>query len=132
MASPAIPLSAPAGAPATAHGRGLTTAEAARQLEQWGPNEPVPIRRRSAVGQFLRLFANPLVAILLVASVISALLGQAVDAVIIITIVVLGVTINFWQTYRSQQAAERLRSMVAPTATVLRDDAWREVPVREV
>ncbi len=132
MASPAIPLSAPAGPPATAHGRGLTTAEAARHLQQWGPNEPVQIRRRSAVGQFLRLFANPLVAILLVASVISALLGQAVDAVIIITIVILGVTINFWQTYRSQQAAERLRSMVAPTATVLRDEAWREVPVREV
>ncbi len=141
MASPAIPLSArpagasdpvAAGASAAAHARGLTTEEAARQLETWGPNEPVRIRRRSAVGQFLRLFANPLVAILLVASVISALLGQAVDAVIIITIVILGVTINFWQTHRSQQAAERLRSMVAPTATVLRDGGWREVPVREV
>jgi len=111
---------------------GLTSADAARRLEQFGPNEPVHVRRLSAVAHLLRLFANPLVAILLVASVISALLGQVVDAAIIITIVVLGVAINFWQTYRSHQAAERLRSMVAPTATVRRDGEWRELPVREV
>ena len=46
--------------------------------------------------------------------------------------VVLGVMINFWQSYRSQQAAERLRSAVLPTATVLRDGAWLETPLRNV
>ena len=46
--------------------------------------------------------------------------------------VVLGVGINFWQSYRSQQAAEALRSMVTPTATVCRDGAWQEIPVRAV
>jgi len=46
--------------------------------------------------------------------------------------VVLGVTINFWQSYRSQQAAERLRVSVTPTATVLRDAAWLEIPLRNV
>jgi magnesium-transporting ATPase (P-type) len=55
---------------------GLTSAEAAQRLDHYGPNEPVQVRRLSALAQFLRLFANPLVAILLVASVISALLGQ--------------------------------------------------------
>ncbi len=118
--------------PPLAAATGLTSAEAARRLDQYGPNEPVQRRRFSAVAQILRLFANPLVAILLVASVISALLGQGLDATIIVTIVVLGVAINFWQTYRSQQATERLRSMVAPTATVRRDGEWREVPVRDV
>jgi P-type Mg2+ transporter len=111
---------------------GLSSAEAERRFDQYGPNEPVQVRRFSAVAQLLRLFANPLVAILLVASVISALLGQGLDATIIVTIVLLGVAINFWQTYRSQQATERLRSMVAPTATVRRDGEWREVPLREV
>jgi Mg2+-importing ATPase len=138
---PASTIPGPTGAADASHvptaapallGRGLTSAEAARRLAACGPNEPVQTRRRSALVQFLRLFANPLVAILLVASVISALLGQAVDAAIIITIVVLGVSINFWQTYRSHQAADRLRSMVAPTATVSRDGAWRELPVREI
>ncbi len=112
--------------------RGLTSAEAARRLAEYGPNEPAPSRRLSAAVQFLHLFANPLVAILLVAAGISASLGQPVDAGIIVTIVVLGVSINFWQSYRSQQAAERLRASVAPTATALRDGRWQEIPPRTV
>ena len=79
------------------------------------------MRRLSAVVQLFRLFANPLVIILLVASAIAASLGQQFDALIIVTMVALGVAINFWQSYRSQQAAERLRSSVIPTATALRD-----------
>ena len=104
---------------------GLSGAEAARRLAEYGPNEPAPVRRLSAVVQLLHLFANPLVIILLVASAIAGTLGQAVDAVIIVTMVVLGVAINFWQSYRSQQAADRLRASVSPTATVLRDGAWQ-------
>src|SRR5713101_4769180 len=112
--------------------QGLSGAEAARRLAAYGPNEPAPVRRLSAIVQLFHLFANPLVIILLVASVIAGSLGQHVDALIIVTMVVLGVTINFWQSYRSQQAAERLRSSVIPTATVLRDGAWLETPMRNV
>ena len=112
--------------------RGLTSVEAARRLREHGPNEPAPVRRLSAAVQLLHLFANPLVVILLVASAIAASLGQQVDALIIVTMVGLGVAINFWQSYRSQQAAERLRSSVIPTATVLRDGAWLEAPLRDV
>ncbi len=111
---------------------GLTSVDAARRLAQYGPNEPAPARRLSALVQFFQLFANPLVLILLVASATSAALGQDVDAGLIITIVLLSVTVNFWQSYRSQRAAERLRSSVAPTASVLRDDTWQEIPLRQV
>jgi P-type Mg2+ transporter len=111
---------------------GLTGVEAARRLARYGPNEPAPVRRLSLVVQLLRLFANPLVLILLVASAISATLHQRADAVIIVTIVLVGTTINFWQTYRSQQAADRLRASVSPTATVKRDGTWQEVPLRLV
>jgi len=110
----------------------LTSAEAARRLAEYGPNEPVHVHRLSAVVQLLQLFANPLVVILLVASAVSASLGQAPDALIIITIVLVGIGINFWQTYRSQQAADRLRASVAPTATVERDARWQEIPLRAV
>ena len=112
--------------------QGLTTAEAVRRLAEYGPNEPAPVRRFSAVVQFLGLFANPLVIILLVASAISVSLGQQVDAGIIVTMVLVGIAINFWQSYRSQHAAERLRTSVAPTATALRDGRWQEVPRRLV
>jgi Mg2+-importing ATPase len=84
--------------------QGLSSAEAARRFAAYGPNEPAPVRRLSAVVQLLHLFANPLVVILLVASAIAGSLGQKVDAVIIVTMVVLGVSINFWQSYRSQRA----------------------------
>src|SRR5450759_407644 len=112
--------------------QGLSRVEAARRLATYGPNEPAPVRRLSAVVQLFHLFANPLVVILLVASAIAGSLGQQLDALIIVTMVVLGVSINFWQSYRSQQAAERLRSSVIPTATVLRDGAWVETPLRNV
>jgi Mg2+-importing ATPase len=111
---------------------GLTSDEAARRLAQYGPNEAAPVRRYSALVEWLRLFANPLVIILLVASAISASLGQRVDAGIIVTMVLLGVMVNFWQSYRSQQAADRLRSSVIPTATVMRDGRWQELALRQV
>ncbi len=111
---------------------GLTTAEAERRLAEDGPNEPVPVRRLSAVGQFFRLFANPLVIILLVASAISASLGQQLDASIIAIIVLTSIAIDFWQSFQSQRAANRLRSSVMPTATALRDGGWREIPFRTV
>src|SRR5216684_8173614 len=111
---------------------GLSSVEAARRLAEYGPNEPAPIRRLSPVVQLLHLFANPLVIILLVASAIAGTLGQPVDALIIVLMVVLGVAINFWQSYRSQQAADRLRVSVSPTATVLRDGTWQETPLRNI
>ncbi len=111
---------------------GLSSEEAARRLAQFGPNEPVRVRRFSAVSQLLRLFANPLVLILLVAALVSSLLGQHADAGIIVTIVVLGVGLNFVQTFRSNRAAEALNASVLPTATVLRDEPWQETPIRAV
>ena len=111
---------------------GLTSAEAARRLAKHGPNEPVQIRRLSAFRQLARLFATPLVAILLVAAIVSATLGERADAAIIITIVLLGVGLNFWQTFQSGRAAEKLKASVTPTATVLRDGDWKEIAIREV
>ena len=112
--------------------RGLTAAEARLRLEAIGPNEPVATRHSSVPIQIARLFSNPLVAILLAASAISAAFGQSADASIIVTIVLLGTSINFWQTHRSERAAERLRQAVTPTATALRDQQWIEIPRREV
>jgi Mg2+-importing ATPase len=59
-------------------------------------------------------------------------LGQTADSLIIALVVLLGNAINFWQTYRSQHAIERLRQSVMSTASVLRDGDWKEIPRREV
>jgi Mg2+-importing ATPase len=111
---------------------GLTQQEAEERLRQFGPNDPSPRRRGALLLELLLLFLNPLVVILLLASLASGLLGQRADAAIIFLMVALGVTINFVQTYRSHRAVKRLRDHVSLTATVLRDRAWQEVKRTEV
>lgn len=111
---------------------GLTSAQAEARLRQFGRNDPAPARRRSRASDLLLLFANPLVVILLLAATLSGFLGQFVNAVIIIGMVVVGTAINFYQTYRSQAAVEELRSRVAPTATVMRDGQWQEIHRHDV
>jgi len=111
---------------------GLSSQEGAARLDQFGPNDPAPHKRHSAIVDFLRLFLNPLVLILLIAAAISISLGEATDAGIIIAIVVLSNTLDFTQTHKSQRAMEQLRQRVAPTATVLRDGKWQELPCVDI
>jgi Mg2+-importing ATPase len=111
---------------------GLTSAEAERRLRQYGLNETAPKNQRSHLVEFLLQFANPLVAILLLASIVSAFVGEVVNASIIVTIVSLSVALNFVQTFRSQKAADRLRATVAPMATVLRNGVFSDVHRAEV
>jgi Mg2+-importing ATPase len=82
--------------------------------------------------QFLAHFRNPLVLVLLAASGLSALTGDATGAFIIGLIVLLSVTLDFVQEYRAGRAAEQLAAQVAVTATVLRDGKTGEVPVKEL
>lgn len=111
---------------------GLTSDEAAGRLARFGPNDPTPVRRGALAIEILLLFLNPLVVILLVAALISAVLGERIDAGIIVLIVFLSIAINFTQTYRSRRAINRLREHVSLTATVLRDGTWQEVKRHEV
>src|SRR5215510_613366 len=111
---------------------GLSSEEARRRLAAYGFNEPISSHRSAPILQFLRFFANPLVIILLIASVISAATGDKINSVIIIVIILLSVTLNFIQSARSQNAADQLRREMTLTATVLRDGAWSEIPRREV
>jgi Mg2+-importing ATPase len=112
--------------------KGLSSKEAAARLSQYGPNEPAPAKRGASIGELLLLFLNPLVILLLVASFASMILGNTADSLIILLIVLLGISINFFQTYRSQKAIDKLREKVTPTATVLRDGTWQEIKRQEI
>ncbi|MGA2083908.1 MAG: magnesium-translocating P-type ATPase [Terracidiphilus sp.] len=111
---------------------GLTALEAQARLGQFGPNEPAATTHYSPVADLLHVFMNPLTLILLIAAGASAFLGDAIDAGIIGAIVLLSGVMDFSQTYRSQRAVERLHDQVAPTATVQRDGAWKELRRRDV
>jgi P-type Mg2+ transporter len=114
------------------HGIGLTSSEAGARLTQFGPNDPAPARRRPIITELLLLFVNPLTIILLIAAAVSGFIGQVLDAAIIIGMVLVGVGINFYQTYRSKVAIENLRARVAPTATALRDGHWQEIDRKQL
>src|SRR5262245_44692903 len=118
--------------PAAAPAVGLTTAEAARRLRTFGSNEPAPPGRLLILRELARDLANPLVVVLLIASGLAAAFGQFVSAAVTAAMIVLSVTLNFIQSYRSQQAARRLRELVSQTATVTRDGTVQSVPLRNV
>jgi Mg2+-importing ATPase len=108
---------------------GLTTDEAKRRLRLYGPNSLVQESRFAALFSFLRLFANPLVLILLAASGISLGLGDPVGGLIIISIVLLSVLLNFSMEFQARHAVEEIRKQVATTAAVLRDGREQELPI---
>ena len=112
--------------------QGLTTAEAAQRLSTHGPNELQAVRAISPWTILLEQVKNVLIIILMVAVVLSAVLGHGVEAIAIAVIVLFAVLLGFIQEYRAERAIEALRGMAAPTATVLRDGEETEVPAREV
>ena len=104
-----------------ASARGLTNDDAESRLERFGRNLLKTSPRRSALRQYLTHFKNPLVLILLVASTLSAFMGEVEGAWIIWAIVLLSVTLDFIQEHRAERAANLLKKQVAVRATVLRD-----------
>jgi magnesium-transporting ATPase (P-type) len=111
---------------------GLTAAEAARHLTEFGPNLIESGSRFRLLWTGVGLLANPLVVILLVASIVSGVVGETLSAVIIVSIVLLSVALDFFQSFRSEKAASSLQSLLTLTASVWRDGKLAEVPVRDV
>ncbi|MGZ5095051.1 MAG: magnesium-translocating P-type ATPase [Burkholderiales bacterium] len=111
---------------------GLTDDEARARLKRFGLNQFRDRAERSLLSQFLRRFSNPLVLILIAASVVSAFTGEVASFVIIIVIVLLSVTLDFVQEYRAGRAAQRLRQSVELRASVLRNGAAKDVPALQV
>ena len=107
---------------------GLSSAEVEKRLEQYGQNQ---LREAPRPGFLALLWAqlnNFVVILLIVASVISALLGDYVEAAAIMAIVVLNSVLGIVQEQRAEQALAALKKLAAPDAQVLRDGARRSVP----
>ena len=95
---------------------GLSSEEAARRLAATGPNElPHPDQRqggRILLGQF----ASPLVVVLILAAVVSRVLGERTEAAVILCIVGVNALLGFIQEYRAERAVRALRRLVTRTA----------------
>ena len=111
---------------------GLTEDEAKRRLETYGYNELKKEEGVSPLTLFFNQFKNILILILLIAIVLSALVGEVVDAAIIGVIVVFCAVLGFIQEYRAERALEALKKMLTPTITVLRGGKEEKVPSKEL
>ena len=112
--------------------QGLRSDQAQLRLAEVGPNRFGQVPALPGWRQLLRHFRNPLVLTLLLASGVSAATGEVTNFLIIACIVLLSVTLDFWQELRAGQVVERLRQSVAVRATVLRDGQWQEHPVADL
>ena len=98
---------------------GLSAQEAAARLKQYGPNEFAGKKKLQPLLIFFSKFRNPLQILLIAAAIISGILGSHIEAIIILAIVFGSAFIDFFNTYKSAQAAEALQEKVTITAAMV-------------
>jgi Ca2+-transporting ATPase len=111
---------------------GLTADQAARRLEQYGPNELREEGRKSVARIFLEQYADFLVIILILAAAVSAVLGDVESTIVILVVITMNAILGTVQTVKATASLDSLRQMSAPTAKVLRDGHLIQIPGRDV
>jgi Mg2+-importing ATPase len=112
--------------------KGLTGDEARQRLAQFGPNLLKPQKRSDVLTLLIDQFKSPIILILLVATVLSLFLHDAVDASIILSIVFVSGLLGFWQERGASNVVAKLLSIVQIKAAVMRDGALKDIPVEEI
>ncbi len=111
---------------------GLSGALATERLVEYGPNDLAKEPRQPWWQRLVRQFADVLIWVLIGAALISGALGEWLDAIAILTIVILNGALGFLQEGRAEQALAALRKLSSPTAKVVRDDRPRNLPAAEL
>ena len=111
---------------------GLTPEEARARLRVHGPNELAEAPRPGLLHNLIAQFNSFLVIVLIAAAVISAVLGDWIEAAVILAIVLLNAVLGLIQEHRAEQAMAALRRLAAPEAHVVRGGHRQNVPAREL
>jgi Ca2+-transporting ATPase len=109
---------------------GLSNEQADQRLLQFGPNELKKEQSTSAVKLFISQFTSLLIVILFIAAILSAFIGEGVEAIAILIIVILAGVLGFLQEYQAEKAIDSLQKMAAPYAAVIRDGKESSIPAR--
>jgi H+-transporting ATPase len=107
--------------------KGLQSSEAARRLQQFGPNE-IAEEKRSAVLAFLRYFWGPIAWMIEAAAILSAVIQHWEDLGVITLLLSVNAVVGFWQENKASNAIELLKKRLALRAKVLRDEKWEDIP----
>jgi len=111
---------------------GLSAAAAAARLRSDGPNQLREDARISPVRLLLEQFRSIIIWILIGAGLVSGVIGELIDALAILSIVVLNAAIGFYQEYSAEKSIAALRKMLAPMAKVWRDGSLASIPAQAV
>lgn len=110
---------------------GLSQAEAAARLQQFGYNE-LPEKKRSPLLTFLTYFWGPIAWMIEIAAALSLVIGHWADFGIIMVLLFANALVGFWEEYQASNTIAALKEQLALKATVIRDGEWRVVPSREL
>lgn len=110
----------------------LTSEQAAKNQEKYGPNELTEKKRKSIVLIFLEQFSDFLVIILIISAIVSGLLGEAGSALVILIVITMNAVLGTIQTIKAQRSLDSLKQLSAPSAKVCRDGEIKMIPSREV
>ncbi|NHN28462.1 calcium-translocating P-type ATPase, SERCA-type [Paenibacillus agricola] len=112
--------------------KGLTSTEAMQRLEQYGGNELSDGTKISPILLFLGQFKDFMVLVLVGATLISGLLGEYLDAITIVAIIIMNGILGFVQEYRAERSLRALKELSAPNANVFRDGVVLQIPAGEL
>src|SRR5690554_5232137 len=111
---------------------GLSTEEAERRLEQYGRNKLEGKAKKGILALFLGQLKDMLIYVLLAAAGITFVIGEYVDGLIILLVVILNAIIGVVQEYKAKKAIEALQQMTTPRALVRRDGEVKEINSEEI
>lgn len=110
---------------------GLTSESARQKLSSYGPNA-ITAHQVSWFSILLRQFKSPFIYMLIAASILSFILGQLIDGLLILLFVVLNALLGFFQEFRSEQALKALKKYTTPHAKVIRHGAEQLIPIEDL
>lgn len=111
---------------------GLASEEAEARIAQYGPNKLKGKPKKSLIALFLAQLQDMLIYVLLGAALITIVIGEYVDAIIILLVVIINAVIGVVQEYKAEKAIEALQQMTTPKALVRRDGEVKEVSSEEI
>ncbi|MBN1382921.1 MAG: HAD-IC family P-type ATPase [Deltaproteobacteria bacterium] len=107
---------------------GLTAAEVADRMQRYGPNKLPEGEGISRLTIFLQQFKSPLIYILMVAAVVTAVLAEYIDMGVIVAVLIINAVVGYFQEYKAETSVRALRNMIVPKARVLREEKEMEIP----
>jgi len=112
--------------------KGLSDSEAQKRLSEHGKNELVEEEKPGPVQIFLGQFMDILILILIIAAIAAYYVGDTLDAIVILIVVLINAVVGFIQEYRAEKAMEKLKGLISSEAVVIRDGQEQKVPAGEL